>query len=89
VWRCAAHCSTAAAAISESDAKARCSTLKSALETVMGDEEQREELLHKISQRRLRHDVEQTVKQLSAALRGDAAALGNCPSLAVALLQVS
>jgi hypothetical protein len=92
VWRCAVRCSTDAAKILESDARSRCSTLQSVLETVMGDEKRREELLHKISQSpfcRPRGGARQVVEQLLAALRGDADALGDCPSLAVALLQVS
>jgi hypothetical protein len=55
-------------------------------------EAQRKELLHRMSQSpfcRFRDGAKQVVEQLLAALRGDAAALGDCPSLAVALLQVS
>jgi hypothetical protein len=58
----------------------------------MRDVKQREELLHNKSQSpfcRFCDGAKQVVEQLLAALRGDAAALGDCPSLAVALLQVS
>jgi hypothetical protein len=96
VWRCAVRCSTDAATIAASDAKARCSTLKSALETVMGHETQREELLHKTSQTSFclsRHDFkfEEATEQLLLGLSRDADVLqvGDCPSLTVALLRVS
>jgi hypothetical protein len=58
----------------------------------MRDVKQREELLHNKSQSpfcRPRDGARQVVEQLLAALRGDADALGDCPSLAVVLLRVS